>query len=80
MGFEANRAEFSRASEVVQPGYHRLELSDRGVVVELTATNRVGLHRYTFPATANEAKRRMRINPMPANLMLILPEYLITRL
>jgi predicted alpha-1,2-mannosidase len=54
LGFEANRAAFSRVSEIVQPGYHRLELTDRGIAVELTATCRVGLHRYTFPA-AKEA-------------------------
>jgi predicted alpha-1,2-mannosidase len=51
LGLAANQAAFSRETEVVQPGYHRVELTDRGVVVELTATCRVGLSRFTFPDT-----------------------------
>ena len=52
LGMEANRATFSRATEIVRPGYHRLELTDRKIIAELTATCRVGFHRYTFPAAA----------------------------
>ena len=37
---------FSHDQETVRPGYYRLETSD--VDVELTATQRVGFHRYTF--------------------------------
>lgn len=51
LGLDANKATFSRATEIAKPGYHRLELTDRNVTVELTATCRAGLHRYTFPAT-----------------------------
>ncbi|WP_406386227.1 glycoside hydrolase domain-containing protein [Streptomyces sp. NBC_01618] len=36
------------ASEVVEPGYHRLHLDRYGVTAELTCTDRVGLHRYTY--------------------------------
>lgn len=34
--------------EVVRPGYYALRLPDAGISVELTATARTGLHRYTF--------------------------------
>ncbi|MFI1092551.1 glycoside hydrolase domain-containing protein [Streptomyces sp. NPDC020917] len=36
------------ASEVVQPGYHRLHLDRYGITAELTCTDRVGMHRYTY--------------------------------
>ena len=44
------RSRFSHQSEQAQPGYYAVTLSDYGVRVELTATRRVGLQRYTFPA------------------------------
>ncbi len=37
-----------RATEKAEPGYYAVTLSDYGVRAELTATNRVALHRYTF--------------------------------
>lgn len=40
---------FSHADESASPGYYRVTLAD-GVRVELTATQRVALQRYTFPA------------------------------
>jgi len=43
------RSRFSHASELAQPGYYAVTLADYGIRVELTATRRVGLHRYTFP-------------------------------
>ena len=45
---------FSHADEVARPGYYRTRLLRYGIDAELTATNRVGLHRYTFP-TSDEA-------------------------
>ncbi len=54
LGMAANQASFSRESEIAKPGYHRVKLTDRGITAELTATCRVGLHRYTFPS-ADEA-------------------------
>jgi predicted alpha-1,2-mannosidase len=39
---------FSHKNEKVQPGYYSL-LMDNGVAVELSATERVGIHKYTFP-------------------------------
>jgi predicted alpha-1,2-mannosidase len=45
---EGYRAPFSHADEKMTPGYYSVPLHDRRVLVELTATERVGLHRYTF--------------------------------
>lgn len=39
---------FSHDTEQADPGYYRVTLDDYGVDVELTATTRVGMHRYTF--------------------------------
>ena len=43
------RSEFSHKTEVAQPGYYAVTLATPGVRVELTANQRVGWHRYTFP-------------------------------
>ncbi|WP_313320655.1 GH92 family glycosyl hydrolase [Stenotrophomonas sp.] len=40
---------FSHASETAQPGYYAVTLDDYKVRAELTASARVGMHRYTFP-------------------------------
>ena len=40
---------YSHDNETVRPGYYALTM-DNGVRVELTATERVALHRYTYPA------------------------------
>lgn len=44
------RSRFDRNTEVATPGYYSVVLDDYGVTAELTATPRVGFHRYTFPA------------------------------
>jgi predicted alpha-1,2-mannosidase len=44
------RSRFSHDTERAEPGYYAVTLSDDGVRAELTATPRVGLHRYSFPA------------------------------
>ncbi len=41
---------FSHDSETAQPGYYAVTLEDYDVRAELTASARVGLHRYAFPA------------------------------
>ena len=38
-----------RSREVARPGYYSVPLTRYGITAEMTATNRVGLHRYTFP-------------------------------
>ena len=40
-----------RTREICEPGYYSVPLSRYGIVAELTATSRVGMHRYTFPAS-----------------------------
>lgn len=42
---------FSHQNESARPGYYSVRLDDDNILVELTATKRVGLHRYSFPAT-----------------------------
>lgn len=54
LGLEANRSRYSHEKEIVKPGYHKVYLEDSGITAELTATDRVGMHRYTFPE-ASEA-------------------------
>lgn len=44
------RSRYDKASEVAEPGYYAVDLTDSGVRAELTAGVRVGLHRYAFPA------------------------------
>ncbi len=45
------RSRFSHDHEVATPGYYSVMLDDSKVKAELTATERVGVHRYTFPAS-----------------------------
>ncbi len=47
---------FSHANERFAPGYYATRLDRYGVDVELTATQRVGFHKYTFPADATDAR------------------------
>ncbi len=44
-----------RSKEVALPGYYSVPLMRYGITAEMTATERVGLHRYTFPASADAA-------------------------
>lgn len=39
---------FSHDDETAEPGYYSVKLED-GIIAEMTATTRVGLHRYSFP-------------------------------
>lgn len=43
------RSRFDKNSEKASPGYYSVELTDDDILAELTATTRVGIHRYTFP-------------------------------
>lgn len=42
------RQSFDPHEEYARPGYYRVRLKDHDVLAELTATERTGLHRYTF--------------------------------
>lgn len=39
---------FTRDTEVAQPGYYKVNIENDQIRCELTATNHVGIHRYTF--------------------------------
>ena len=43
---------FSHDNEIAQPDYYRVLLDKYNILAELTATPHCGLHRYTFPASA----------------------------
>jgi len=42
-------SKFSHENEIVKPGYHSVQLERYQIKAEVTATNRVGVHRYQFP-------------------------------
>ncbi len=46
------RSRFSHAKEHAEPGYYSVFLQDSAVEAELTASERVGVHRYTFAKNA----------------------------
>jgi predicted alpha-1,2-mannosidase len=50
---------FDHKDEVAFPGYYAVTLPESGIKAELTATRRVGVHRYTF---AQNAKPRILID------------------
>jgi predicted alpha-1,2-mannosidase len=43
------RSAYSHSNEVAEAGYYKVKLDDDNILAELTATNRVGVHQYTFP-------------------------------
>ncbi|MFO8174992.1 MAG: GH92 family glycosyl hydrolase [Longimicrobiales bacterium] len=49
------RSRFSHDREEAAPGYYAVYLEDQDIQAELTATARVGVHRYTFPETPDPA-------------------------
>ena len=46
--FKQTSTRFKHEAENVHPGYYSVQLTDPNVLVELTATERCGFHRYTF--------------------------------
>jgi predicted alpha-1,2-mannosidase len=44
---------FSHDDEVAKPGYYKVDLKRYQIKAELTASTRVGFHKYTFPKTAD---------------------------
>ncbi len=49
------RSRFSHEKEQARPGYYSVQLLDDNIKAELTATERVGFHRYSFPVTTDSA-------------------------
>ena len=47
------RSRFDKTTEYSEPGYYSVFLKDYGIKAELTATERVGFHRYSFPESEN---------------------------
>jgi predicted alpha-1,2-mannosidase len=45
---------FKKENESATPGYYKTLLDKYNIGVELTATTRVGVHRYTYPSSAKE--------------------------
>jgi putative alpha-1,2-mannosidase len=43
------RSAFSHANESAEAGYYQVMLDDDKILAELTASQRVGMHQYTFP-------------------------------
>ncbi|CAF3360714.1 unnamed protein product [Rotaria socialis] len=48
------RSAFRHEREVVQPGYYQVYLDTHQINVELTATEQVGIHRYTYDKIKNK--------------------------
>jgi putative alpha-1,2-mannosidase len=48
-GYSRYASRFSHANEKAEPGYYSVRINDGKLLAELTATTRVGMHRYTFP-------------------------------
>ncbi|HEX5885525.1 MAG TPA: GH92 family glycosyl hydrolase, partial [Pyrinomonadaceae bacterium] len=48
---KVHTASFQHQNETARPGYYSVKLDDDNILVELTTTARVGMHRYTFPRT-----------------------------
>ncbi|WP_460540585.1 GH92 family glycosyl hydrolase [Echinicola sediminis] len=46
------RSTFNKKDELAKPGHYSVFLQDYGIKAELTASKRVGFHRYTFPKTS----------------------------
>ena len=44
------RSRFSHDTEISRPGYYEVLLTDDQIKVQLTATERTGIHKYTYPA------------------------------
>ncbi|PKQ63492.1 alpha-mannosidase [Labilibaculum filiforme] len=44
------RSRFNKETEIAQPGYYKVDLADYEITAELTATQRVAIHQYTYPA------------------------------
>ncbi len=49
LGADTYGSSYTHEQETVKAGYHQVFLNDYGINAELTATTRVGFHRYTFP-------------------------------
>jgi len=47
------RSAYSHANEVAQANYYKVKLDDHNIIAELTTSQRVGFHQYTFPKSSD---------------------------
>nr|WP_321234428.1 GH92 family glycosyl hydrolase [uncultured Psychroserpens sp.] len=48
------RAHFSHDNELAEPGYYKVLLDSTDIEVELTVSNRSGMHQYKYPSSDNQ--------------------------
>lgn len=53
-GRKGYKAHFSHDNEVAEPGYYKVHLDSTNIDVELTVSERSGIHKYQFPSNENQ--------------------------
>ncbi|MEM9681100.1 MAG: glycoside hydrolase family 92 protein, partial [Bacteroidota bacterium] len=53
-GKKGYRAHFSHENEIAKPGYYKVHLDTTNIDVELTVSNRSGVHKYQYPSSDNQ--------------------------
>ncbi|PTX59750.1 putative alpha-1,2-mannosidase [Kordia periserrulae] len=53
-GEKGYRAHFSHDNEIAEAGYYKVHLDSTNIDVELTVSERSGMHKYTFPSAENQ--------------------------
>ena len=53
-GKEGYKSKFSHDNEVAEPGFYKVHLDDTNIDVELTVSERSGMHKYKFPSKENQ--------------------------
>ena len=53
-GKEGYKSKFSHDNETAEPGYYKVHLDDTNIDVELTVSERSGIHKYKFPSAENQ--------------------------
>lgn len=59
---EGYRSRFNHETEISKPGYYEVTLDDYNIKAQLTATKRVGVHKYTFPEESKDARIILDLN------------------
>ncbi len=53
-GKKGYRDHFSHENEIAEPGYYKVHLDHTNIDVELTVSNRSGIHKYTYPSPEDQ--------------------------
>ncbi|MDF2186574.1 GH92 family glycosyl hydrolase [Grimontia hollisae] len=56
---KAVSVKMDKTSEVAEAGYYSVKIAENGIIAELTASERVGFHRYTYP---KDQPQRLKID------------------